>query len=312
MEKKSPSIIFMGTPEFAVTTLCALHAAFRITAVVTVPDKPQGRGMKIHCSPIKQAALDLGISTIFQPESLKDSEFQENLAALEPDIIAVVAFRILPAAVYRMARLGAFNIHGSLLPKYRGAAPINWAIIRGETETGVTSFLLADSVDTGAIIDVKSVPILSGITAGELHDALMPLSAELAVETCKKLIEGNIIPKIQNDTEATSAQKIFKEMCEINWISPTHEVRNFIHGLSPYPAAWTRFDGKILKIFRAEFVENRNLQAGNYLIENFDLVVGCSDGSLMLTEIQAEGKRKMPAGEFLRGFRSENHGTFGA
>jgi methionyl-tRNA formyltransferase len=308
------NIVFMGTPDFAVASLRAIHEKFPVSAVVTVPDKPKGRGLEVQASAVKKAALELGITTILQPESLKDASFQEALQALKPDIIAVVAFRILPREVYTSARLGAFNIHGSLLPKYRGAAPINWAIMNGETESGVTSFLLADSVDTGAMLGRRTTSIPDGMTAGELHDVLMPLGAELALETCQMLASGNITPLPQNDGEATKAPKIFRETCRIDWNKPAREVRNQIHGLSPYPGAWTTMpDGKILKIMRCRAsggVSIQELAAGEYHVVGEEWLVGCANGTVRLVEIQPEGKRVMAVSDFLRGFRGESHSAF--
>jgi methionyl-tRNA formyltransferase len=319
-----PSIIFMGTPEFAVASLRAVHERFAVRAVVTVPDKPKGRGLQMQPPPVKQAAEELGITTILQPESLKTPEFHAELAALRPDVIAVVAFRILPANIYTLARLGAYNVHGSLLPKFRGAAPINWTIIEGERETGVTSFLLADSVDTGAMLGRRTLPIPDGMTAGELHDAMMPLAAELAVETCEQLLSGTATPLPQDDTHATKAPKIFREMCHIDWTQPAERVRSFIHGLSPHPGAWTTLpDGKTLKILRASIhadihaehegvsgLQAGELQAGEFAVWDGVWRVSCGDGVLSLTELQPESKRAMPISEYLRGYRGAERGRF--
>jgi methionyl-tRNA formyltransferase len=304
------SIIFMGTPEFAVPTLRALHNTFTVKAVVTVPDKPQGRGQKVSSSAIKQAAQELGITTILQPVSLRDELFYQELHALQPDIFCVVAFRILPKSIYTLARLGAFNIHGSLLPKYRGAAPINWAIIRGETETGVTSFLLADQVDTGVMIDRKTLSIHDQMTAGELHDAMMPLAAQLAVETTQAMLSGAIYTQQQDDILATNAPKIFREMCEINWLDNANAIKNFIHGLSPYPGAWSMLDGKPCKILRVVLDTNNHLKAGEYLRSDSALYVGCGMHTLRILALQPEGKRAMPTEDFLRGWRSNHSGFF--
>lgn len=305
------NVIFMGTPDFAVASLRAIHSHFPISAVVTVPDKPKGRGLTVKPSAVKEAAMELGITTILQPISLKEPSFLEAIRALKPDIIAVVAFRILPREVFTAARLGAFNVHGSLLPKYRGAAPINWAIINGETESGVTTFLLADSVDTGAMLGRRTVFIPDGMTAGELHDALMPLGAELALETCQMLASGTINPIHQNDTEATKAPKIFRNDCHINWNNSAQNVRNFIRGMSPHPGAWTlQADGKTLKILRASIVQEPALAAGEYAITDSTWLVGCADGMLALTEIQPEGKRAMNTLDILHGYRGALKGVF--
>lgn len=303
-----PRIVFMGTPDFAVASLQAIHRVYPVAAVVTTPDKPKGRGLKLQPSPVKAAAEGLGIATVLQPHSLKEPEFHRALELLQPDIIAVVAFRILPRAVYSLAQLGAFNVHGSLLPRYRGAAPINWAIIKGETETGVTSFLLADVVDTGVMLGTRHCGIRDGMTAGELHDALMPLAAELAVETCTALARGTAHGKPQNDEEATQAPKIFREDCHIVWNKSTRDVRNTIHGLSPYPGAWTTMNNTILKIFRADAAVGTTLAPGEFAINSASFLVGCADGILALRTIQPEGKRAMPIADFLRGYRGPERG----
>lgn len=304
----SPRIVFMGTPDFAVASLEAIHRTYPVIAVVTTPDRPKGRGLKLQSSPVKVAAERLGIPTILQPETLKDPAFRQAMEDLQPDIIAVVAFRILPRSIYSLARLGAFNVHGSLLPKYRGAAPINRAIMNGETETGVTSFLLADVVDTGAMLDTRRLPVPDGMTAGELHDALMPLAAELAVETCTALIEGTAQQKVQDDTEASQAPKIFRDDCHIPWHGKARDVRNFIHGLSPYPGAWTIMNGKMIKIFRAELRAGTALAPGEFSIDEVSFTVGCGEGILALLEVQPEGKRPLPIEEFLRGYRGPEQG----
>jgi len=312
----TPTIVFMGTPEFAVASLNAIHAVMPVAAVVTVPDKPKGRGLQMQPSAVKVAAEQLGIATILQPESLKSPEFFEHLSALNPDIIAVVAFRILPPTVYRLARLGAFNVHGSLLPKYRGAAPINWTIINGERETGVTSFLLDDNVDTGAVLGRRIIAVPDGMTAGELHDALMPLAAELAVETCQMLATGSVTPLPQDDSVATKAPKIFREHCLIDWNKPAREVRNFIHGMSPHPGAWTLFPvGKTLKILRVSLVEPaqvecvQNAPAGTYAMKQGQWTIACADGAVRVEMVQPEAKRVMTVEEFVHGYRGELQGT---
>lgn len=307
------NIIFMGTPEFAVPALEALHSEFGVTAVVTIPDKPSGRGQKLHESAVKTAALHLGLP-VLQPVSLRDEAFRLELMATKPDIICVIAFRILPRSVYSLARFGAFNVHASLLPKFRGAAPIQRAIIAGETESGVTSFLLNDAVDTGNIILRKTIGIPDGMTAGELYAALMPLASEAAVETCRALAAG-VIPEQQNDAEATPAPKIFREQCAVDWQQPARVVRNFIHGVSPVPGAWTMFNGKRLKILRCSIAEHAEaagggLQPGEYYMSK-KFVVGCGTGTVELTVIQPEGKSQMGAADYMRGWHGELRGIFG-
>lgn len=302
-----PKIIFMGTPEFAVPSLRAIHTEFGVAAVVTVPDKPKGRGLKLVPSEVKKAALELGIP-ILQPESVKSPEFAEQIAALQPDVIAVIAFKILPPSVYSQAKLGAFNIHGSLLPKYRGAAPIQWAIINGEKVSGVTSFLLQEKVDTGAILKTREVEISDGMTAGELYFALMPLAAELAVETCGLLLKGEAVPQPQNDEEATPAPKLFRENCKIDWKQKAEVVRNFIHGVSPVPGAWTEFEGKRMKILKADLANSMWNAAGEFTIEGDEMFVACETEGISLKEIQLEGKPVVKASDFVRGWRGEKSG----
>lgn len=302
------NIIFMGTPEFAVPSLQAIHRQFGVQAVVTVPDTPQGRGMKLTPSAVKVAALELGLP-VLQPESLKSEEFRQAIEALKPDIIVVVAFRILPKSIYSLASLGAFNIHGSLLPKYRGAAPINWAIINGESESGVTSFLLNDKVDTGKILLKASTPITDGMTAGELYATLIPLGAELAVETCDRLLNHTADPIPQNDDIATPAPKLFRENCDIDWTKSARDVRNFIHGINPAPVAWTLWNGKRFKIYRAQHI-SAQVPTGSWVIRDDQFIAGCGDATLSLLEIQPEGKPRMSAADFLRGYRGEMSGEF--
>jgi methionyl-tRNA formyltransferase len=317
------NIIFMGTPDFAAYALRAVHAQFPVCAVVTVPDKPKGRGLTLQSSPVKTVAQELGITTILQPESLKDAAFAEALAALKPDILVVIAFRILPREIYTLARLGAFNIHGSLLPKYRGAAPIHWTIVNGETESGVTAFLLADGVDTGAMLGRRTTSIPDGMTTGELHDVLMPLAAELAIQTCALLGSDNFAngvfkPLQQDSTTATKAPKIFRDDCRIDWNKSARAVRNFIHGMSPQPGAWTLLpDGKTLKILRCTFDDSTEQTKPVNTVCDYSIVgeewrVTCASGTVLLREVQPEGKRAMAVGEFLRGYRGESQGKFTA
>ncbi len=302
-------IVFMGTPDFAVPALQALHQAFGVAAVVTVPDKPQGRGLKIVPSAVKQAAIDLGITDIQQPSKLKDPDFLSWLNAIQPDILCVIAFRILPAEVYRRASLGAFNVHASLLPKYRGAAPINHAIINGESVTGVTSFLLNDVVDTGTILRQITFNIPDGCTAGELYDALKPLAAECAVATCRDLIDGTASPQPQDDALACPAPKVFRETSVIDWTATARSVRNFIHGHSPVPAAWTQWNGDIVKIFRASY-SPLTCEMGMFRIVDGMLIAGCADGAVVIDEIQLPGKRRMLTSDVLRGYRGPTEGRW--
>ncbi len=300
-------IVFMGTPEFAVPALREINRQFGIAACVTAPDKPKGRGRKLQPTAVKTAALDLGIPTL-QPESLKSDEFESQIKAIGPDIIVVIAFRILPEAIYSKANIAAFNIHGSLLPKYRGAAPINWAIINGESKTGLTSFILQKKVDTGNMLLMKEINIDDSATAGDLHDSLMPMAAELAIETIDVLIEGNYKALPQSDAEATPAPKLFREQCEIDWTNHAGKLLRFIHGTSPVPGAWTVWDGSVLKIFRVKPAEEINIEPGRYIIENLRMYVGCGSGALELSEIQLQGKKAMQISDFIRGYRGDKSG----
>ncbi len=309
MATTNPTIVFMGTPDFAVPALEALHRAFGVRAVVTVPDKPRGRGLELQPSAIKVEAARLGIETIVQPSSLKQPEFVSTLLELQPDIICVIAFRILPREVYSLASIGSFNVHASLLPKYRGAAPINHAIMNGDSVSGVTSFLLNDVVDTGTILHQIECPIADGTTAGELYEALKPLAAQCAVMTTTSLLNGTAVPKQQDDSLASAAPKVFRETSGINWHQPAATVRNFIHGLSPTPCAWTQWNGSVLKVYRAAHTQ-APCQPGTWMIDGLELIAGCADGSLRLTEIQLPGKRRIPTADVLRGYRGPTSGSF--
>lgn len=296
----------MGTPDFAVPALKELHHNFGLVAVVTNPDKPQGRGLKLYPSVVKIAAEELSIP-VLQPESLKDPKFVEQIKELEPDIICVIAFKILPKSVYTLAKLGTFNVHGSLLPKYRGAAPIQWSIINGDKETGVTTFLLNDTVDTGSILLQKKCAIEPYMTFGELYVRMMPLAAEIAVETCNALITNTITPKPQDDTLSSAAPKIFRENCKIDWHKSGQDVVNFIHGVSPVPAAWTFLNNSKIKLFKCE-LSDKNVEINTFKIENNSLFVGCRDSSCKIIELQPEGKPKMSIKDFLNGYRGESTG----
>lgn len=303
------NIIFMGTPEFAVPSLQAIHAEFGVHTVVTAPDKPRGRGQSVTPSAVKQAALDLGITDILQPTSLKDPAFAAEIAAREPDVMCVIAFRILPRSVYTLARQGTFNVHASLLPRFRGAAPINHAIIAGEKITGVTSFLLNDVVDTGTILLQRELPVPDGMTAGELYAALMPLAAECAVATCSGLLGGTLQALPQDDALATPAPKVFRETSSIDWTLNRSAVRNFIHGLSPSPCAWTVWNGEILKIYRASFIDGKGAP-GSWQIRDGVFRAACADGLLSIDEVQLPGKRRMAAADVMRGYRGQTEGSF--
>lgn len=302
-----PRIVFMGTPEFSVPTLKALHENFEIPAVVTVPDKPKGRGQKMMPSPVKLAAEELGIK-VLQPVSLKDENFINELEEINADIFCIVAFRILPTAVYTIPKIASFNVHTSLLPKFRGAAPINWAIIKGEKKSGVTSFILDENIDTGNIIGTREVTIGDTMTAGELHDELMPLAAELAVETCEQLLSGDYQRLAQDDSLATPAPKIFREDCKIDFNLAAVDLKNFINGMSPIPGAWTIFEGKKVKLLKSEISPNINIKNKSFLIENGNFMLQTSFGTVKVLIIQPEGKKVMQIKDFLAGYRGNKEG----
>jgi len=306
------NIIFMGTPDFAVPSLeILLKNSYHVSTVVTAPDKPRGRGQEVSFTPVKTFALKHSLP-LLQPESLSDASFVSTLTELHPDLFVIVAFRILPPQVFSIPSKGAFNAHASLLPKYRGAAPINWAIINGEKESGVTTFFLQEKVDTGKIILQARVAIPELMDAGELHDVLSGVGAEIVLQTVRLIELGKAAPRRQEDTLASPAPKIFKKDCRISWNQPSEQVHNFIRGLSPYPTAWTMHNGTMLKIFRSEKSEFRKQEAGGtgqntasglVQIEDGKLYVKAKDGLVAILEIQQEGKKRMSAEEFLRGYR---------
>lgn len=301
-------IVFMGTPDFAVASLKALvESGKEVVAVITAPDKPSGRGLVMNETPVKKYAVSKGIP-VLQPEKLKNPEFLEQLRSYQADLQIVVAFRMLPEVVWNMPRLGTFNLHGSLLPQYRGAAPINWAVINGETETGVTTFFLQHEIDTGNVIFAEKTPILPDDNAGTIHDKLMEIGAGLVVKTVEAIEAGNY-PQIPQDmsAELKSAPKIFKETCQINWNQPAEKVHNFIRGLSPYPAAWTLLNDKSCKIYKTEIgeVTDDSLEIGSFKTDGKSfLYFKTADKYLKIKELQLEGKKRMGIEEFLRGFRA--------
>jgi len=299
----------MGTPQFAVTSLDALiKAGCNIIAVVTAPDKPAGRGQKISESAVKQYAVEHGIK-VLQPEKLKNPEFLDELRALNADLQVVVAFRMLPEVVWNMPPKGTINLHASLLPQYRGAAPINWALINGESESGVTTFFLKHEVDTGDILFTEKVTLTGDETAGELHDRLMYKGAGLLVKTVKGVESGRYKENPQSQLvagmELKPAPKIFKEDCLIDWNQPVLSIYNKIRGLSPVPTAYTTLNGKILKIFRAAYeTETHDMQPGHFVTDHKSyLKFAAKDGFVSLTEVQLEGKKQMGIAEFLRGMK---------
>lgn len=297
-------IVYMGTPEFAVEPLRRLvEGGYNVVAVVTVPDKPAGRGLKLQQSAVKEYALSQGLE-VLQPEKLKNEQWIEQFRALDADLAIVVAFRMLPQVIWSMPRLGTFNLHSSLLPSYRGAAPINWAIINGDTATGVTTFMLDHQIDCGAIIGQRKVEITPNQTAGELHDSLMLLGAELVVETVDKISNNTIVPQLQVG-EPSAAPKIFKDDCRISWDLPTTSIYNKIRGLSPYPAAWFEVMGTTAKIFKSHYIiESHDVKPSIIETDSKNwLRVATSDGWIYIDVIQLSGKKSMCIADFLRGNR---------
>ncbi len=307
-------IIFMGTPTFALPSLERLaQSAHQICAVVTGPDVPQGRGLKLQMPPVKQAALRFGYP-VLQPASLKDPAFADELRALRADLFIVVAFRILPPALLDIPALGAINLHASLLPKYRGAAPINWAIINGEQETGVTIFRLKPTVDTGDILMQRSLPINEDDTAGSLAIRLSVLGADLLVETIDRLAVNDLPAQPQNDELATPAPKIFPELGEIDWYKDAFTIKCLIHGLSPSPGAFTFWQGKRLKILRASWQPHSATAEPGTIVarDKKSLSIQTGDGYLFPLELQIEGRRPLPVDVFLRGFSGKAGDRFAA
>ncbi|MBK8381975.1 MAG: methionyl-tRNA formyltransferase [Ignavibacteria bacterium] len=295
-------ILFMGTPEFAVPSLNILvKNNYDICGVVTVPDKKKGRGLNLSNSDIKKFSMKHSLN-ILQPDNLRDPEFIKTLTDLKPDLILVVAFKILPEEVYTIPKYGSVNLHASLLPKFRGAAPINHALINGETESGVTTFFLKKKVDTGNIILQKKINIDKDDDAGTLHDKLSELGAESVLETVRLIEAGNVIPQIQNDSDASPAPKIFKENCIIDWNQNACKIHDFIRGLSPYPAAFTFLNNRSVKIFRSALTGNSKKETpGSIVVEEKKLLVSCLDNMIEILELQTEGKKRIPASEFING-----------
>lgn len=310
MDITNKRIIFLGTPDFAVATLQALvEAGLQVVAVVTMPDKAAGRGLKLQESPVKRYALTQRIP-VLQPEKLKSPGFLAQLAEFRADIQVVVAFRMLPEAVWNMPPLGTYNLHASLLPQYRGAAPINWAIINGEQITGITTFKLKHEIDTGDIVHRTQFPIGPNTTAGELHDALMELGANVMVKTIKEVLGGvaAFLPQDSFTGELKAAPKLFKADCLINWQKSGQQVHNLVRGLSPYPAAYTQIDGQILKIYRGSFVyESHKHLAGKCWLNDQTIQIATADGYYFPEEVQLEGKKRMTVTDFLRGYRHDKN-----
>lgn len=317
MLPKDIRIVFMGTPDFAVESLKVLvENNYQVVGVITAPDKPAGRGRQLSESAVKKYAVENNLN-ILQPEKLKNPEFIAELESLKADLQIVVAFRMLPEIVWNMPPMGTFNLHASLLPQYRGAAPLNWAIINGENETGVTTFLLSHEIDTGQIIFQEKVAIGENDTVGDLHDRMMTIGSGLVLKTVDALAEGKIEPVdqeklIENQDRIKQAPKIFKDDCRIDWTRDTESVRNLIRGLSPYPAAWTELEHpekqEILtaKIFAAK-TDHGSLPAapGTLLTDGKKYIkIACTDGWLSVSDIQLSGKKRMKADELMRGFQN--------
>ena len=304
-----PRIVFMGTPAFAVASLSALlQAKMNVVGVVTAPDKPAGRGMQLQKSAVKKFALAHDLP-ILQPEKLKSPEFFEALKQWQPDLQVVVAFRMLPEQIWSFPPMGTLNVHGSLLPQYRGAAPINWAIINGEKETGVTTFQLQHAIDSGAILLQDLIPIAPNNTAGEIHDTMMEVGAQLLVKTLHGLFDNSIkaVPQEQviGNLALQHAPKIFTKDCEIDWEKPCASIHNLIRGLAPFPGAITKIDGKIVKLFLTQMIEGMPKEApGSFITDGKTFAkIACKDGYIGLSDIQWEGKKRMPIIDFLRGYR---------
>ena len=301
-------IIYMGTPEFAVPTLKALNDNYTVQAVVTVPDKPKGRGKQVLPSDVKIMAAELGLP-VLQPEKLKDEDFVRQIKEFAPDIIIVVAFRILPEEIYTLSRLGTFNIHGSILPKYRGAAPINWAVINGDTETGLTSFLLKKEVDTGDILLNIKTEISESTTFGDLYYELKDKAPQLAIDTVELLVAGNYTTQSQDESLATKAPKIFSDDCKIDWSKDSMQVKNLINGVSPIPGAWTMWGEQRIKILRAIPSASFEPQTlGKFRITKNTFDVQCSDGAISILEIQMPGKKSQRIQDFINGWKYETQG----
>ena len=307
-------IVYMGTPDFAVESLrCLVEGGYNVVGVITMPDKPAGRGHKLQFSPVKQYALEHSLP-LLQPEKLKDEAFVEALREWKADLQIVVAFRMLPEVVWNMPRLGTFNLHASLLPQYRGAAPINWAVINGDTETGITTFFLRHEIDTGEVIQQVRIPIADTDDVGIVHDKLMMLGGKLVTETVDAILNDAVKPIPQEEMavvgELRPAPKIFKDTCRIDWNQPVKRIYDFIRGLSPYPAAWSELvqpDGEtvVMKIFETEkIIQSHQLTPGTLLTDGKTYIhVAAADGIIGIRALQLPGKKRLKTDELLRGFR---------
>ena len=314
MKKEDLRIVYMGTPDFAVESLrCLVEGGYNVVGVITMPDKPAGRGHKLQFSPVKQYALEHSLP-LLQPEKLKDEAFVEALREWKADLQIVVAFRMLPEVVWNMPRLGTFNLHASLLPQYRGAAPINWAVINGDTETGITTFFLRHEIDTGEVIQQVRIPIADTDEVGIVHDKRMMLGGKLVTETVDAILNDVVKPIPQEEMavvgELRPAPKIFKDTCRIDWNQPVKRIYDFIRGLSPYPAAWSELvqpDGEtvVMKIFETEkIIQSHQLTPGTLLTDGKTYIhVAAADGIIGIRALQLPGKKRLKTDELLRGFR---------
>ncbi|MGM9852913.1 MAG: methionyl-tRNA formyltransferase [Muribaculaceae bacterium] len=315
MKKEDLKIVFLGTPEFAVASLDRLvTAGYNIAAVVTMPDKRAGRGHGLFQSPVKEYALAHNLP-VLQPERLKDEAFVNALRLIDADLFIVIAFRMLPEVVWRMPRLGTFNLHASLLPRYRGAAPINHAVMNGDAETGVTTFFLKHEIDTGDILRQERITIGPDENVGSVHDRLMELGAELTVDTVQHILKGDLTPMPQDKLlgeEPTPAPKIFKDTCRIDWHCPARQVHNFVRGLSPYPAAWSEIHSDTtapteVKIFETRVLDENVIGIpGTVLVKGDSMYVQCEPGQVEIVSLRPAGKKQMPAADYLRGARLVN------
>lgn len=312
MTERKLKIVFFGTPEFAVASLDRLvKSGHEIAAVVTMPDKIAGRGHKLIQSDVKRYAIESGLR-VLQPEKLKSPEFVEALREINADLFIVIAFRMLPEVVWAMPPLGTFNLHASLLPKYRGAAPINWAVINGDTETGVTTFFLKHEIDTGDIIEQQKIEIFPTDNVGEVHDKLMNLGADMVAHTVDEIANGNVVPQPQPEGEYAPAPKIFKDTCRIDWHKPKETVHNLVRGLSPYPAAWTTMeesrtpgefsDVKIYETHLAEDIPQKFGEPGEVRLTKDRLFVNTEDGVIEILSLQPAGKKRMDTSAFVLGY----------
>lgn len=294
----------MGTPQFAVPTLEAiLNSHHQVVGVVTQPDRRRGRGKKFMPPPVKQFALDHHLSPILQPEKMKDPKFIDALQALDAEVFVVVAFRILPEIVFAMPSHGTINLHPSLLPKFRGAAPLNWTIIQGEENTGITTIFIKKEIDAGNIIIQKPFPLVSNETVGELHDRIAPAGAQVVLDSLAQIADDTVEVSVQNSDLATPAPKLTKETCHLDFDQPAESVKNWIHGLSPVPGAFTYYNGQLLKLFRASVIASAKDAAPGTILKATDgeIQIACRDSAISIHELQLQGKKRLTSDVFLRG-----------